>query len=447
MHAMSGANFDEEILHYKHRQFRNDDFWKKIPAWKNVSRDEFKSHLWQQKNTIRSMDKIQELLGDRLKAEDLEDIQQGLKKTPMNIRMTPYVFSLMNWDKVKTDPLRKQFLPLASEFLTDHPFYMEDSLSEDEDSPVPTLTHRYPDKVLFLPVSVCPVYCLYCTRSRMVGGSTEGREKEVRGSKENWPQVFEYIQSKDAVEDVVISGGDASMIPAKQLKQIGETLLNIDHVRRIRVATKAMGIFPQKFITDDAYVNTLVELRKMAKERGKQIMVHTHFSSPNEITEWSKMAMDRLFSEDIIVRNQAVLQEGVNNDNNVMLHLTRQLGYMNIQPYYVFIHDMVPGCEHLRTTLREALKIEKAIRGTTGGYNTPTFVCDLPGGGGKRHVASYEYYDEENGISVWKAPNVKPGKIFTYFDPIWKLSDQARKRWADPKTREAMLEEAKNKVR
>ena len=101
---------------------------------------------------------------------------------------------------------------------------------------------------------------------------------------------------------------------------------------------------------------------------------------------------------------------------------------MNIQPYYVYIHDMVPGCEHLRTTLREGVELEKQVRGVTAGFNVPTFVCDAPGGGGKRHVASYEYYDEENGISVWCAPNVKPGELFLYFDPLHKLSLEAQER-------------------
>jgi lysine 2,3-aminomutase len=110
------------------------------------------------------------------------------------------------------------------------------------------------------------------------------------------------------------------------------------------------------------------------------------------------------------------------------------------------MHDMVPGCEHFRTTLAEGIELEKAVRGTTAGFNTPTFVCDLPGGGGKRHVASYEYYDQENGISVWRAPYVKPGELFTYFDPIHKLSSEAQKRWQDPATVKDMVRQAKAKV-
>jgi lysine 2,3-aminomutase len=161
---------------------------------------------------------------------------------------------------------------------------------------------------------------------------------------------------------------------------------------------------------------------------------------------WSKLAMDKIFAEGIIVRNQAVLQVGVNDTLDQMVLLIKQLSYMNIQPYYVYMHDMVPGCEHFRTTLREGVELEKAVRGVTAGFNTPTFVCDLPGGGGKRHVASYEYYDQENGISVWRAPTVKPDQVFYYFDPIYKLSKDAQARWADEKTRSEMLKNASLKV-
>ena len=197
-------------------------------------------------------------------------------------------------------------------------------------------------------------------------------------------------------------------------------------ILEFRLATKGIPIFPQKILTDD-WVGAVKEVQDLGRAFGKQVVIHTHFSSPREITKWSQMAMDRLFILGITVRNQAVLQEGVNNHVDEMVLLTRQVGFMNIQPYYVYMHDMVPGCEHLRTTLREGEELEKAVRGTTAGFNTPTFVCDLPGGGGKRHVASYEYYDEENGISVWKAPYVKKDEMFLYFDPIHKLSVEAQK--------------------
>ncbi|MFA6238511.1 MAG: KamA family radical SAM protein [Bacteriovorax sp.] len=431
----------------QHRHFRDDDFWKVIPAWKDVSKEEFADHMWQMKHSIKKVEQVKTVLGELCTESFYQDMLDGQKRTPMNIRITPYVFALIDWKDPVNDPLRKQFLPLGSQFLPDHPYYEADSLHEDADAPVPGLTHRYHDKVLFLPTTICPVYCSYCTRSRLIGGSTETVEKETYGvNAARMDAAFDYIRSHPAIEDVVISGGDAFMLTPKQLTFIGENLLNIPHIRRLRFATKGIAIYPQKITSDHEWFNALCDVHKKGREMGKSVVVHTHFSSPKEITIYSKMAMDRLFQAGIIVRNQAVLQEGVNDDVNDMVLLLKQMSYMNVQPYYVYIHDMVPGCEHFRTTIAESVALEKAMRGTTAGFNTPTFVCDAPGGGGKRHIASYEYYDQENGISVWTAPNVKPGEVFFYFDPIRKLSKEAQERWADKATREAMIAAAKKKA-
>lgn len=440
-------NKDLKIQELRHRNFRNDDFWREIPAWASVARGEFADHLWQSKNSIRKVEQVQKVLEGKITKELYQDILEGQKRTPMNIRITPYIFSLIDWSNPIDDPLRKQFLPLGSQFLPDHPMHMADSLNEDVDSPVPMLTHRYPDKVLFLPTTICPVYCSYCTRSRIIGGSTESIEKETYGANQKkWDDVFEYLQRSPLVEDVVISGGDSFMLTPKQIRYIGENLLQIPHIRRIRFATKGIAIFPMKILTDDAWVEAMVDVMKLGRAFGKQVVIHTHFSSPREITKWSQMAMDRLFTEGFIVRNQAVLQNGVNNDVQTMVLLTRQLSFINIQPYYVYMHDMVPGCEHFRTSIREGEELEKAVRGTTAGFNTPTFVCDLPGGGGKRHVASYEYYDQQLGVSVWKAPTVKKDQVFYYVDPLHSLSEQAQERWNTAGEKDKIIEEVKKKA-
>lgn len=430
-----------------HRNFRDDEFWKTIPGYEKVTPAEFGDSAWQMKNSIKKVDQVKTILGHRCSETFYQDMLAGQAITPMNIRITPYIFSLINWDDPVNDPIRKQFLPLGSQFLPDHPFYKEDSLHEDVDSPVPMLTHRYHDKVLLLPTTICPVYCSYCTRSRIIGGSTEAVDKDTYGfNQAKLEAVFEYIRSKPQVEDVVVSGGDAFMLTGKQLTYLGESLLSIPHIRRIRIATKGIAIYPQKVLTDDDWFNSLKHIHQFAKNQGKAVFIHTHFSSPKEITLWSKMACDRLFSEGIIVRNQAVLQEGVNDTVDEMVLLVRQLSYMNVQPYYVYMHDMVPGCEHFRTSIHEGVELEKAVRGITAGFNTPTFVCDLPGGGGKRHVASYEYYDRDLGISAWVAPNVKPGQVFTYFDPIRKLPKEVQEKYKIEKERNLMIETVKKKA-
>ena len=431
----------------EHRTFRDDEFWQAIPGWSNITREQFGDDKWQSRNAIRKLSQVKEILKHRVSDELIADIDAGLKIAPMNIRITPYVFSLFDWNNPIEDPLRKQFLPIASQMLPDHPYYLADSLYEDVDSPVPMLTHRYPDKVLFLPLTTCPVYCSYCTRSRIIGGSTDNIEKNTYGANAaKWEPAFEYIQRTPQIEDVVISGGDAFNMTGKHIRHIGERLLNIDHVRRIRYATKGIAILPMKILNDEAWMEGFLDVHRFGREKGKQVVIHTHFSSPNEITEWSRLAMEKLYAEKVIVRNQAVMQQGVNHEMKVMVGLTKKLSYMNIRPYYVYLHDMVPGCEHLRTTLAEGIELEKQVRGITAGFNTPTFVCDAPGGGGKRHVASHEHYDKESGVSVWRAPNVKPNELFLYFDPLYKLSKEANSRWNDPVQRELMVHNALTSV-
>jgi lysine 2,3-aminomutase len=177
------------------------------------------------------------------------------------------------------------------------------------------------------------------------------------------------------------------------------------------------------------------------------VMLHTHFNHPREIVDITRLALDRLAEHGMAVRNQTVLQRGVNDRPEVLHLLVRRLGYVNVQPYYVFVHDLVPGVEDLRTSVAVAAALEKQVRGLTSGYNTPTFVVDTPGGGGKRDVHSYEHYDRESGISVYISPTVKPGEQFVFFDPLHSLGDAARERWGHPRQRAEMLEAARSAAR
>ena len=261
---------------------------------------------------------------------------------------------------------------------------------------MPGLTHRYPDKALFLPLDTCPVYCRFCTRSYAVGVDTEEVEKvNLKVSSERWARAFEYIASRPELEDIVISGGDAYQLRAQQIEEIGEALLAIPNVRRMRFATKGPAVMPQKLLTDDAWIDALTRVVEKGRKLHKEVVLHTHFNHPKEITGITERAMNKLIERGIIVRNQSVLQRGVNDTPETMTLLVKRLGHVNVHPYYVYVHDLVQGVEDLRTTLDTALYIEKHVRGSTAGFNTPTFVVDAPGGGGKRDAHSFEYYDRE----------------------------------------------------
>ena len=377
----------------------------------------------------------------------MEDLRSGFHKAPMNVRISPYMLSLIDWKKPYDDPIRIQFIPLASRLLPDHPKLSLDSLHEQEDAPLPGLTHRYVDKALFLPINTCPVYCRFCTRSYAIGGDTDVVEKAgLATNQQLWQQAFEYIASRPELEDIVISGGDAYQLPAKSLKRIGDTLLDIPNVRRMRFASKGPAVMPSKILTDTAWTDALTSVVERGRTMGKDVMLHTHFNHPNEITWITQKAMQVLFERGIVVRNQTVLIRGVNDDKRTMQLLVRRLGYLNIHAYYVYMHDMVKGVEDLRTTIQTAINIEKYVRGSTAGFNTPLFLCDAPGGGGKRDLHSFDYYDHENGIAVYSAPSVKPGKWFLYFDPIDQLSQAAQSRWRDPQAQEAMIADAIGKA-
>lgn len=426
-----------------HRQLVDNEFWRLIPAYGQVSADVFCDHLWQLKNSVTSVKDLLTLVREVVSEEFFQDVMNGFHVAPMAVRVSPYLLSLINWRDPYNDPLRKQFIPLKSTMEKDHPELNLDSLHEQDDSPVPGLTHRYQDKALFLALDICPVYCRYCTRSYAVGFDTAAVEK-VKFSQdlERYNRIFDYIRAHPQIEDVVVSGGDAYMLRPERLKLIGDHLLAIPHVRRMRIATKGPAVMPMKILSDTAWYKVLVGLVNTGRRLHKEVCLHTHFSHPNEITSITKAAMDRLMEDGVTVRNQAVLQRGVNDSSEIMTMLTKRLGYLNVHPYYVYMHDLVRGVEELRTTLSCGIEIEKAVRGVTAGFNTPTFVVDAPGGGGKRVIHSYEYYNKETGIAVYTAPSVKPGKHFMYFDPLSKLSDSIQKDWQDPARREEMKHEA-----
>jgi lysine 2,3-aminomutase len=210
----------------------------------------------------------------------------------------------------------------------------------------------------------------------------------------------------------------------------------------MRFATKGPAIMPMKLLTHTEWLDALTSIVDRGRTLGKEVVLHTHFNAPEEITWITQKAMRVLFERGIFTRNQSVLIRGVNDTRERMQLLVKRLGYVNVHPYYVYMHDMVKGVEELRTTIATAVDTEKFVRGSTAGFNTPTFVCDAPGGGGKRDVHSYEYYDRENGIAVYAAPSVKPGKAFVYFDPIDQLSSAVQERWRVPEIADDMIRDA-----
>ena len=425
-----------------HRQLLGGDFWRKIPAYRDIDEATWLDHRWQSKHTIVKPDKLLDVVQELVSPAFISDAREGFHRAPMSLRVSPYLLSLIDWSNALEDPLRRQFIPLGSVLRPDHPKLDLDSLHEQADAPVPGLTHRYPDKALFLALDTCPVYCRFCTRSYAVGVDTDQVEKvSLKPTVERWERAFAYIASRPELEDIVISGGDSYNLRAEHITTIGNRLLDLPNVRRMRFATKGPAVMPQKILTDDAWFAALVGVVERGRKLHKEVVLHTHFNHPTELTEITQRAMNRLFEAGVTVRNQSVLQRGVNDSPETMRLLIKRMSYLNVHAYYVYVHDLVKGVEDLRTTVGTAIEIEKQVRGLTAGFNTPTFVVDAPGGGGKRDVHSFEHYNAETGVSVYRSPNVNPDAFYCYFDPIDLLPEAGRRRWADPAQHDVMLAE------
>jgi lysine 2,3-aminomutase len=436
------------IAMLSHRELRTGPWWRRIPAYADVDERTFLDHAWQAKSSITRVAKLVETIRDLVPHGFTEDLEKGVRFAPMSMRVSPYIISLIDWERPYDDPLRMQFFPVASRLLADHPKLGLDSLAEQADAPVPGLTHRYPDKALFLPLDTCPVYCRFCTRSYAIGLDTPEVEKVSLGpSDDRWQRAYRYIASRPELEDIVISGGDAYQLRAQHIEEIGAALLAIPNVRRMRFATKGPAVMPMKILTDAPWVDALTRVVEKGRALHKDVVLHTHFNHPTEITAITAAAMGRLFERGVVVRNQTVLMRGVNDDVDTMALLIKRLGHVNVHPYYVYMHDMVKGVEDLRTSLDTAMTLEKQVRGVTAGFNTPMFMLDAPGGGGKRDVHSYEHYDRATGISVFAAPRVKPGQLFTYFDPIAGLGVSEQRRWAHRAEQQMMVQDALAKAR
>ena len=402
--------------------------WQRFKPWKDVSRAEFEDSAWQDKNAVIRVTQLAAALGELISPGSLRDIETGLLKAGMSIRLNPYIISLIDWSNVEADPIRRQFLPMASELEDDHPCLVINSLEESSQSPVPGLVHRYPDKALFLVTSVCPVYCQYCTRSYAVGSDTQLIQKEYVASAKNWAAALDYIRSHPQIEDIVVSGGDVSRLKAANLRELGNALLEIPNVRQIRLATKALSVQPMKFLSDGDWTDSVLNLIARGRELFKDVCIHTHFNHPREVTPLVEKAMRRFHAQGVIVRNQSVLLRGVNDDAATLRSLYKALGAVNIHPYYLYLCDMVKGTEHFRVSLATAQRLEKEVRGATAGFNTPLVIVDTPAG--KRDVHSAEFHDRQYGVSSFIAPIVAPGREFKYFDPLRTLGPSGKRAWS-----------------
>jgi lysine 2,3-aminomutase len=357
-----------------------------------ASDEQWNDWKWQVKNRIEKLDDLKKYIV--LTQEEEEGVKQSLATLRMAI--TPYYLSLINPDDPHC-PIRKQAIPTAME-THQSPADLLDPLHEDEDSPVPGLTHRYPDRVLFLITDMCSMYCRHCTRRRFAG------QKDDESPGERIEKAIDYIAKTPQVRDVLLSGGDALMVSDQKLEYIIKRLREIPHVEIIRIGTRVPVVCPQRI------TNELVDMLK----KYHPIWVNTHFNHPNEVTPEATEACAKLANAGIPLGNQSVLLRGVNDCPNIMKRLVHALVKIRVRPYYIYQCDLSMGLEHFRTPVSKGIEIIENLRGHTSGYAVPTFVVDAPGGGGKTPVMPTYIISQSPGKVVLR--NFE-GVITTYSEP------------------------------
>lgn len=326
-----------------------------------VSSEQWNDWKWQARNRVETLEELKKYID--LTPDEEKGVQECLKTFRMAV--TPYYLSLIDRND-PNDPVRKQVIPTGAE-LYFAPEESADSLHEDADSPVKGLTHRYPDRVLFLITDCCASYCRHCTRRRMVGQTDSAMPKAQIDA------CIEYIRNHPEVRDVLVSGGDVLMQSDDMLEYVISHLRAIEHVQVIRLGTRIPVVMPQR-VTQ--------QLCDMLKKY-HPIWVNVHFNHPNEITPEAAQACARLADAGIPLGNQSVLLAGVNDCVHVMKKLVNDLVRIRVRPYYIYACDLSLGLSHFRTPVSKGIEIIEGLRGHTSGFCVPTFVVDAPGGGGK----------------------------------------------------------------
>jgi lysine 2,3-aminomutase len=360
--------------------------------WKDVADSDWNNWMWQQQKRVKNMEQLEKVIhpseGERTAFAKSDEM--------FHMGITPYYAALMDPNDPNC-PIRLQSVPQMGE-LNILPGDMEDPLAEERDMPVPGITHRYPDRVLFYTTHNCPVYCRHCTRKRKVSDpSSSAANKQLEES-------LAYIEKTKSIRDVVISGGDPLSNSDDRLEYILSRLRAMDHIEVFRIGTRNLVTLPHR--VTDAFAKMLTKYHP--------VFVHTHFNHPKECTQEAFDACARLADAGCVINNQMVLLKGVNDDAETVKKLNHMLLMMRVRPYYIFQCDMSQGISHFRTPIEKGLEIIQKLRGWTSGMAVPQYVIDAPGGGGKIPMLPNYVISHEG--KKWVLKNYA-GKTYEYNEP------------------------------
>jgi lysine 2,3-aminomutase len=432
---------------YRRRELSEPD-WRRIPGWSDITSAEWESAQWQRSHCVKNARQLRQVLGDLVSEAFYADLERDQReRATMSMLLPPQMLNTMDVSSTEAfyaDPVRRYMLPVFSDRRTDfpsHPVASRDSLHEAEMWAVEGLTHRYPTKVLAELLPTCPQYCGHCTRMDLVGNSTPQIDKHKFALKQpdRLEAMFDYLARTPQVRDVVVSGGDVANMPWARLESFVGRLLDVENIRDIRLATKALMGLPQHWLQDDVRAG-MERLATKARQRGAQLAIHTHVNAAQSMTPLVAKATQAMLDAGVRdVRNQGVLMRGVNATVEQLLDLCFALQDNGVLPYYFYLCDMIPFSEHWRLSLAEAQRLQHGIMGYLPGFATPRIVCDVPYVG-KRWVHQVSEYDTERGISYW-TKNYRTAleaddpealnRQYEYYDPIHTLPEAGQAWWRE----------------
>jgi len=425
------------------REFVEPD-WKRLPGYRDVSREDWESALWQRRHTVKNLKEFIGVFQDFLSEDLHQSIERDMQeRATMSMLIPPQMLNTMNEKDLWGDPVRRYMAPAVDERNPDwpsHPYSTRDSLHEAEMWAVEGLTHRYPTKVLAEMLPTCPQYCGHCTRMDLVGNNVPQVQKHrfETAQQDRYTAMLDYLRKTTSVRDVVVSGGDVANLPIAVLEAFVSSLMDLPNIRDIRLATKGLMGIPQHFLQDEV-LKGFERLARKAIERGVDLALHTHVNHANQVTPLVAKAARKLLDMGFRdVRNQGVLLRGVNTTSKDLLDLCfTLLDHGNIMPYYFYQCDMIPNAEHWRLAVYEAAQLQHDIMGYLPGFATARVVCDVPLVG-KRWVNQLKEYDREKGISYW-TKNYRTGiehddpealtRLYPYYDPIYTLPESGQEWW------------------
>ncbi|BBY19368.1 KamA family radical SAM protein [Mycolicibacterium litorale] len=451
-----GAGFSaaaDQPYNYVRKQLWEPD-WRRYPGWSAVTDSQWRDPQWQRSHSVKNIAQLRSVVGDLLDERFYADLAADQQYcATMSMLLPPQMLNTMApecdpdggdfTEAFYADPIRRYMLPVRSDremLWCSHPYAERDSLHESDMWAVEGLTHRYPTKVLAELLSTCPQYCGHCTRMDLVGNSTPTLSKTrlTLQPADRQDRMLEYLRATPTVRDVVVSGGDVANVPWPRLESFVMQLLEIESIRDIRLATKALAALPQHWLQDNV-IEGVSRVARTAAARGVNVALHTHINHVQSVTPLVAAAARALLDAGLRdVRNQGVLLRGVNATAADLLDLCFALqGEANILPYYFYMCDMIPNAEHWRTSLWEAQQLQLEIMGYLPGFATPRLVCDVPFVG-KRWVHQVVYYDRIRGVSHWSR-NYRTGldgadadaldRVYPFYDPIHTLPASGQAWW------------------